>query len=91
MAARLFAARHAGFLIDIDFFTPDELDREPLYREFWRPQGIGWVVGTAIRIPTGENACFAMPRRTESGPVERAVIQKLDELRPHLAAAQPTL
>jgi hypothetical protein len=72
-------------LIDIDFFTPDELDLEPLYRDFWRPQGIGWVVGTAIRIPAGENVCFAMPRRTESGPVERAVVQKLDELRPHLA------
>jgi len=85
MAARLFAARHAGFLIDVEYFTPDELDREPLYHDFWRPQGIGVVVGTAIPIATGENVCFAMPRRTEHGPVERPIVQKLDELRPHLA------
>ena len=28
---------------------------------------------------------FVLTRRTERGPVERAVVQKLDELRPHLA------
>jgi DNA-binding CsgD family transcriptional regulator len=28
---------------------------------------------------------FILPRLTERGPVERAVVQKLDELRPHLA------
>jgi len=84
-AARSFAARHAGFLTTLDVFTPDELDLEPLFRDFWRPLGIGWVVATAIPIPTGENVSFAMTRRTERGPVERAIVQKLDELRPHLA------
>jgi DNA-binding CsgD family transcriptional regulator len=83
--ARAFAMRHAGFLTDLDILTPDELDREPVYRDFWRPQGVGWAVGTAIPIPTGENVIFVMTRRTERGPVERAVVQKLDELRPHLA------
>jgi PAS domain-containing protein len=43
------------------------------------------AVGTVIPIPTGENVIFVMTRRTERGPVERAVVQKLDELRPHLA------
>ena len=38
-----------------------------------------------FRFPTGENVSFFLPRRTERGPVERAVVQKLDELRPHLA------
>jgi len=42
-------------------------------------------VGTAIPIPTGEKLTLVLPRRTERGPVERAVVQKLDELRPHLA------
>jgi PAS domain-containing protein len=42
-------------------------------------------VGTAIPIPTGERVSFILPRLTERGPVERAVVQKLDELRPHLA------
>ena len=73
------------FLTDLDILTPDELDLEPIYRDYWRPQGVGWAVGTAIPIPTGENVVLIMTRRTERGPVERAVVQKLDELRPHLA------
>ena len=85
MAARLFAARHAGFLIESDIFTPDELDKEPVYRDMWRPLGIGWATATAIPISTGENVIFILTRLTERGPVERAVVQKLDELRPHLA------
>jgi DNA-binding CsgD family transcriptional regulator len=84
-AGRTFSARHAGFLTESDIFTSDEWDLEPICRDFWRPQGIGWVVGTAIPIPTGENVIFLMTRRTERGPFERAVVQKLDELRPHLA------
>lgn len=82
---RAFAMRHAGFLTDLDILTPDELDLEPVYRDFWRPQGLGWAVGTVIPIPTGENVLFVMTRRTERGPVEHAIVQKLDELRPHLA------
>jgi DNA-binding CsgD family transcriptional regulator/PAS domain-containing protein len=85
MVARAVAARHAGFLIESDLFTPEELDQEPIYRDFWRPQGTGWAVGTVIPIPTGENVIFVLTRRTERGPVERAFVQKLDELRPHLA------
>jgi DNA-binding CsgD family transcriptional regulator len=85
IATRFFAARHAGFLIESDLATPDELDLEPLYRDYWRPRGIGWAVGTAIPIPTGEYVSYVLTRRTERGPVERAVVQKLDELRPHLA------
>ncbi len=83
--ARLFAARHAGFLTDLDVFTRDELDREPIYRDMWRQYGLGWSVGTAIPIPTGEKLVLVLPRRTERGPVERAAVEKLDELRPHLA------
>jgi hypothetical protein len=83
--ARLFGARHAGFLTELDLFTPDELDREPLFRDMWRPLGIGYVVATALPIPTGEKVTFVLTRRTERGPMERAVVQKLDNLRPHLA------
>ena len=82
---RLFALRLPGFLIDVDYFTPEELDREPIYRDVWRPQGVGWGMGTAIPMPTGENATFILSRRTELGPFERASANRLDELRPHLA------
>ena len=83
--ARFFAAQHAGFMTELDAFTPDELNREPIYRDFWRPQGVGWAVGTAIPIPTGEKISIIVPRWTERGPFERTFVQKLDELRPHLA------
>jgi DNA-binding CsgD family transcriptional regulator len=83
--SRLFAQRHSGFLIDIDFFTPEELEQEPIYRDVWRPQGVGWGMATAIPIPTGENVMFVLSRRTEHGPFDRASAQRLDELRPHLA------
>jgi DNA-binding CsgD family transcriptional regulator len=83
--ARGFTMRHAGFLTDLDVVTFDELDREPIYRDFWRPQGVGWAVGTFFPIPTGENVSLFMTRRIERGPVEPAVVQKLDEPRPHLA------
>jgi len=82
---KLFALRIPGFLIDLEFFTPEELDREPVYQEVWRPQGIGWGMATAIPIPTGENAIFILSRRMEHGPFGRADADRLDELRPHLA------
>jgi DNA-binding CsgD family transcriptional regulator len=85
IVGRLFAQRHAGFLIDVEFYTPEELADEPLYRDLWRPLGVGWGMATAIPIPTGENATFVLSRRTELGPFERASAEKLDELRPHLA------
>lgn len=81
----LFAQRHSGFLIDVEFFSPEELEQEPIYRDVWRPQGVGWGMATAITLPTGENAMFVLSRRIESGPFERAAAQRLDELRPHLA------
>src|SRR5215470_2980247 len=48
LAARALAARHAGFLTGLDIFAPDEWDEEPLIRDFWRPQGIRWLVGTVL-------------------------------------------
>jgi hypothetical protein len=39
--ARALAVRYSGFLTDLDIFTPDELDQEPIYRDVWRPSGIG--------------------------------------------------
>jgi DNA-binding CsgD family transcriptional regulator len=82
---RLFAQRHSGFLIDVDFLSLEELDREPIYRDMWRPLGIGWAMATAIPIATGENTMIVLSRRTEDGPFERAAAESLDELRPHLA------
>jgi DNA-binding CsgD family transcriptional regulator len=82
---RSYAMHHAGFLTDLDVLTLDELDQEPIYRDFWRPQGVGWAVGTVIPLPTGEKVAFVFTRLLNRGPVERGVVHKLDKLRPHLA------
>lgn len=83
--ARYLAGRHAGFLVDSDIFTPEEMEEEPIYRDFWRPAGYGCNAGTAIPMPTGENIIIGINRRHERGPVEADMIRQLDELRPHIA------
>jgi DNA-binding CsgD family transcriptional regulator len=86
-AARLFGARHPGFLIEDDAYTREELEAEPLYRDFLRPGGMGWGAATVLPIPTGEKAILTVNRLYERGPVEKHFIDKLDALRPHLARA----
>ena len=54
---RLLGAQHAGFLGDLDVYTREELDREPVYRDYLRPLGLGWGVATAIGVKA------AMPDR----------------------------
>jgi hypothetical protein len=82
---RLLAQHYAGFLIDVDVFTPEELAQEPLYRDFWRPRGIGSAMGTLVPIPTGEQIAFLLSRSADRGPFNHAAAQRLDALRPHLA------
>ncbi|MGH6863839.1 MAG: helix-turn-helix transcriptional regulator, partial [Methylocella sp.] len=82
---RLLAARHAGFLVDYDLYTAEEMDNDPAYRDLLRPRGLGWTAATAISLPTGDNVALILERAFRRGPVERAVVEELDELRPHLA------
>ena len=82
---RLLGARHAGFLTEHDVYTDDELVADPFYRDFLWPAGFGWGAGMAIPLPTGDTVILGLERVRERGPVEAAIIQKLDTLRPHLA------
>ena len=86
-AVRLVGARHAGFLGDLDVYTREEMDREPVFVEFMRPRGIGWGAATAISVPSGETLIFDIERLIETGPVSHETIQRLDGLRPHLCRA----
>ncbi|QBR71909.1 helix-turn-helix transcriptional regulator [Beijerinckiaceae bacterium] len=82
---RLFGARHAGFLSEYDLFTAEELDSDPVYRDFFRPRSFGWQATTGVPLPTGDWFIFSVGRHNSRGPVEPAFIQQLDVLRPHLA------
>ncbi|GEP06129.1 DNA-binding protein [Methylobacterium oxalidis] len=86
-AARLFAKQHAGFLTDLDVYTAEEMDAEPVFRDFLRPRGFGWGVASAITVPSGDRLIFNVERAFSRGPVTRDVVARLDALRPHLARA----
>ncbi|WP_407519405.1 helix-turn-helix transcriptional regulator [Methylobacterium oryzisoli] len=86
-AARLFERRHAGFLTDLDVYTPAEVEEAPVYRDFLRPRGLGWGAASAIVVPTGDCLVFDVERSHARGPVPPEAVARLDRLRPHLARA----
>ncbi|MBT1155103.1 hypothetical protein J1C56_05820 [Aminobacter anthyllidis] len=86
-AARAEALAYPGFITDLDAFSQEELQSEPIYRDFLRPRGMGWAAGTHIPIPTGDVLSFNLERTTARGPFERPYVEALDRLRPHIARA----
>jgi DNA-binding CsgD family transcriptional regulator len=84
---RLLAARHAGFLRDLDVFSEAEMLDDPFYRDLLYPRGLGWAAATAIPLPTGDSFAITVEREYRLGPVETTSVQTLDKLRPHLARA----
>lgn len=85
--ARLLRADHAGFLRDLDVFTLDEWEADPIRRDIFVPAGLGWGIATNIAPPTGEILIVHGERRLEEGPPGDEVVKLLDTLRPHLARA----
>jgi DNA-binding CsgD family transcriptional regulator len=84
---RLVPIKEPRFLTDLDAFSADELDREPFYTSFLRPNGLGWCVGTSIRSPAGDTLVLSIEKSHAKGPVPREVAERLNPLRPHLARA----
>jgi DNA-binding CsgD family transcriptional regulator len=84
---RLAALNYAGFVHELDVFTLEELDQDPVYANFYRKHGLGWAAGTMFPMPTGDLLVFSFERKYELGPIERRAIEQLDLLRPHLARA----
>ncbi|MEF2552552.1 hypothetical protein VQ042_14445 [Aurantimonas sp. A2-1-M11] len=78
---------HPGFITEFDVMTPAQLDSEPFYTEFLRPRGYGWCAGTGVKVPTGDKLLYTFERRYDDGPFEKAAVDELDALRPHLARA----
>ena len=78
-------ANEPGFFTEQDFWTEAQMDADPIYRDFFRPRGLGWSAGTALRVPSGDNIVFSIERALERGPIEAGHLERLDALRPHLA------
>jgi DNA-binding CsgD family transcriptional regulator len=84
---KLFAARHHGFLREIDLYSEKELDEDEFYRKYIRSIGFGYCASTALTLPTSERVVLTLEREYVRGPVEPATLEHLDALRPHLARA----
>ncbi|MGE0715704.1 MAG: helix-turn-helix transcriptional regulator, partial [Alphaproteobacteria bacterium] len=84
---RGFDHRIAGFQQDLDIFRPEEMAADPFYRDFLRPRGYGWCVGTFIELPDGDRMVVNMERRRDDGPFTDETVRRLDLFRPHIARA----
>ncbi len=85
--ARLFSKERAGFVTDLEIYTREEIDREPVYTEFLRNNGLGWGAATAVVAPSGERMVVSVERAHARGPVPSGAVRRLNALRPHLARA----
>jgi DNA-binding CsgD family transcriptional regulator len=86
LTSRVHKSRHQGFLRDVDLCSEAELAKEPTYCGDWLKVDMRWGAATAFALPTGETASIILSR-TRERPAEAATIQRLDQLRPHLARA----
>ena len=84
---RLAAGNHPGFVSEYDLFTDEELDNDPVYRDFYRKHGLGWGTGTMVETPSGDSIIFSFERAYNKGPVPDATVKQFDMLRPHLVRA----
>ncbi len=82
---RLAAARHAGFLRELDIYPDEKFRDDPFYREHIYSRGLGWAAATLFEMPSDERLLVSLERSYDRGPVEPAIVRQLDALRPHLA------
>lgn len=81
----LFSQNLPTFLSEDDFWSREELDNNIIYRDFFRPRGLGWSASTGLAMPTRDNIVFTVERDYARGPVEKDHVDTLNALRPHLA------
>jgi DNA-binding CsgD family transcriptional regulator len=87
--SRYSRVRHdrAGFRIDHDDYTDEELAHDPFYQEFLRPVGFFWHANVALTLGCDELVELSLKRRLEAGPYQRADAASLDAVVPDLLVA----
>lgn len=85
-APYFFSNYPAGFVCDVDYLTPEQLERDSVNKNLQK-LGLGWQLGTMITVPSGEMVSFTVERWLEDGRHEPAAVAALNGLRPHLARA----
>jgi len=77
-------AEKPSFFVEHDFWSDEQIGADPLYRELFRPHGVGWSSWTGLRMPSGDEIVVSLERPFERGPIEREMVDRLNQLRPHL-------
>ena len=81
----LMSQTQPSFFVEHDLWSEDQIDHDPIYRDFFRPRGLGWSAGTGLQVPTGDTIVVSVERTFERGPFEAEYVSTLNTLRPHLA------
>jgi DNA-binding CsgD family transcriptional regulator len=76
-----------GFLGDTDFWTADELRRDPYFQEFLRPRGVFYHAKARMLADPCHRLSLTLKRLSKFGPYESAEIAALDWLLPGLHMA----
>lgn len=84
---KALAKQYAGFMADREFMTVDEREKEPMYTDLLRPNGLEWACGSVVPMPSGDLLILDFERRLQDGPFERSTLALLDSYRPHIARA----
>jgi DNA-binding CsgD family transcriptional regulator len=87
LGKRVIERQEPRFSVDLDIFTEEELNENPIYTDFLRVEGCGWGTGTMVMGPSSDCVIYSFHRPTEMGPVAPEGVAVLTALRPHLARA----
>jgi len=83
---RLIARRHAGFLANLDLYSPAEMETLPVFTQFLAPRGAAVGAVTLVSGAGNENLFLGIEGFRDHDAA-KAAIPELDSLRPHLARA----
>lgn len=85
--ARICGLQLKGFIGDREIFSREEMEQDPIYREFLWPRGFGWAAAARLPIGRDKDIIIGLERDYVRGPLERATLDRLNELHPHLVRA----
>ncbi len=73
------------FVTEADY--GEGIEREPVYREFFYPYGLGHSAGTVVMLPHDDLLCISFERGVEQGAFPAAGLSRLNAVRPQLLRA----
>lgn len=73
------------FVGEAEMFDDESYRNDPIYKDFYYPNGLGFHAGTVISMPYGDSVILSVERSEAQGTMEPETMERLNGLRPHLA------